>query len=178
MRRQWWLSAVLAVAVCLGAALAAGASVEPLRAMERIFNKRIDRFSIEDPILLMSSVQGVYVPGWGALFVGEVNLVPVAITPFRPSLSAEEKDRLHEKKRGRLDDIEKLMREMLLDAGASVDTVPASERIGVAMNLFHFQWEKTEGIPGQILMHARRSDLVAVKAGRTSAEKAIVIETK
>lgn len=141
-----------------------------LMTMEKVFDSRIERLSIEDPFDLLGSTRGVYLEGYGAVLTAEANLVigPV-ITPFRPTVTKEEIARLHAKKQQRLPVLKQAMREMLADAAASLDAVPPNEQIVVAVSLFYFSWEERTGLPGQILMQAQRQALVNRKLGRLSA---------
>ncbi len=148
---------------------------QSLATLERIFDSRIERQSIEDPFLLLGTTRGVYLEGYGAVLTAEVNLVTgPAITPFRPSLSKEDIARLHAKKQQRLPLLRQVMRDLLLDAAGSLDAVPPEEQIVLAVTLFYYSWEDRTGLPGQILMQAQRQQLLALKQrGAAAAEAAI-----
>ncbi len=171
MRRLFWLLAAVAAAAPADRPRAVR---ESLATLERIFDSRIERQSIEDPFLLLGTTRGVYLEGYGAVLTAEVNLVTgPAITPFRPSLSKEDVARLHAKKRQRLPVLRQLMREMLLDAAGSLEAVLAQEQIVLAVSLFYYSWEDRTGLPGQILMQAQRQQLLALKQRGAAAERAI-----
>ena len=61
------------------------------------------------------------------------------------------------------------MREMLVASAASLDTVPATEQVAVAVSLFYFSWEDRSGLPAQIVMRAERQKLLDFQAGRANA---------
>ena len=149
-----------------------------LAALERIFDSRIERQSVEDPFMLLGTTRGVYLEGYGAVLTAEVNLVTgPALTPFRPALSKDEIARLRAKKQQRLPLLRQLMREMLLDAAGSLDAIPPGEQVVLAVTLFYYSWEDRSGLPGQILMQAPRQQLLAVRArGAAAAEEVIAVK--
>ena len=57
---------------------------------------------------------------------------------------------------------------MLLDSARSLDAVPADEQVAVSLSLFYWTWEKRDGLPAQIVMHAPRKALL----GAANAEQA------
>lgn len=169
---------------CLLAALAAAPAERPrllresLAALERIFDSRLERANIEEPFLLLGTTRGVYLDGYGAVLTAEINLVTgPAVTPFRPALSKEEILRLNQKKQQRLPALRQLMREMLLDAAASLEAVPPAEQIVLAVSLFYYSWEDRSGLPGQILMQASRQQLLRLRQqGPAGAASAVLVK--
>jgi hypothetical protein len=142
-----------------------------LAALERRFDERIERFNIDDPFYLLGSARGVYLENYGVVFTAEVNLVMgPSVTPFRPRLNKDEIDRLRQRKLNRLDDLRKLMRDMMIHSAATLKEVPEAEQIVVGVNLFHHSWENTAGLPSQLVMQARRKDLAGFESGRVTAE--------
>lgn len=149
---------------------------ESLAALERILDSRIERHSIEDPFLLLGTTRGLYLEGYGAVLTVEVNLVSgPAITPFRPALSREEIARLHARKLQRLPMLRQIMREMLLDAAASLEAVPPEEQVVLAVSLFYYSWEDRAGLPSQILMQAQRQQLLKLRQ-RAVPESVITVK--
>lgn len=117
---------------------------------------------------VLGAARGVYLEGFGLLVSTEVDLMPGAtLTPFRLSFTKEEKARIRARKLERLGKLRELMRTMLVDAAAMVDTVPENEQVAVAVTLFHKSWEDTTGLPGQIVMQAPRKALVAFKTSNS-----------
>lgn len=148
---------------------------ESLAALERIFDSRLERQSIEDPFLLLGTTRGVYLEGYGAVLTAEVNLVSgPAITPFRPALSKQDVARLHVKKQQRLPLLRQLMREMLVDAAGALEAVPPNEQIVLAVSLFYYSWEDRSGLPTQVLMQAQRQQLLALKQRAGAASEAAI----
>jgi hypothetical protein len=127
----------------------------------------------QDPVDVVGASQSVYINGYGAVFMSRLNLAPAGgITPFHPSIQPEEIKRTHEKKLQRLQQLRVSMRNMLVDAAASLDSVPSDEQIALGVSLFYWNWENHEGLPNQIVMHAPKKLLLAAKTG--AADKAAI----
>ena len=115
----------------------------------------------QDPAEVLGVSQGTYIHGYGAVFLGEVNLAPATgISPFHPTVSADEVRRTHDKKMQRMAAIRTAMRAMLVDSARSLDSVPADEQVAVGLSLFYWKWENRDGLPAQIVMHAPRKALL------------------
>ena len=61
----------------------------------------------------------------------------------------------------------RLMRDMLVQSGNVLSTVPMDEQVVLGLILFYAAWEDKAGLPVQILMQAQRRALVDFEAGRT-----------
>jgi hypothetical protein len=121
----------------------------------------------DDAVQQVGLTQGTYIGGYGLIFVGSLNLAPMAgISPFHQTISKEEYARIHQKKMERLPKLRQLMQEQLLNLAASLDTVPADDQIAIAIALFSFRDEDTNGIPSQIVMHAPKKLLIEMQGGR------------
>jgi hypothetical protein len=133
----------------------------PVAAVEKIMGGRFDRADPADPLDLLVMPQGVYLPGYGAVFTAQVNLiVSPTVNPFRQEMSKPEIARVRARKLQKLPLLRQTMRDMLLGAASSLDSVPAAERIVVAVSLFHYHWEDTAGLPQQIVMQGERRALL------------------
>jgi hypothetical protein len=143
-----------------------------IEAMERGFDRKIAALWPQDPAEVLGLSQGAYVRGYGAVFLGEVNLAPAAgISPFHPTVSQDEVRRTHEKKLQRMATLRATMRGMLIDSARSLDTLPADEQVVVGLSLFYWTWENHDGMPAQIVMHAQRKALLQA----TSADQAQIV---
>lgn len=160
----------LTLAWLLAAALS-GQSARPTRqemaAMEKVFDQRMARLSLEQAVEVLGLTRGVYVEGFGAVFSAEINLAPApGISPFRPSLSKEDVARVRELKQKRLPQIRGLMQEMLLAAAQSLDRLPANEQVVLALMLWSHPWEDTSGLPRLIQMQGQKAALLDVALNR------------
>ncbi|MGP0074858.1 MAG: hypothetical protein ACLPWF_23355 [Bryobacteraceae bacterium] len=132
-----------------------------IEAMQHSLDNKLSAMWPQDPAEVLGLSQGAYIQGYGAVFLGEVNLAPTAgITPFHPTASADEIRRTHEKKVQRLAAIRSTMRAMLVDSARSLDSLPGDEQVTVGLSLFYWKWENRDGLPAQIVMHAPRKVLL------------------
>jgi hypothetical protein len=161
---------VIALLVC---ALPAGSMADKpkvsravVKAMENSVDQKLQRLWAEDPMQLIGLTQGLYINGYGVVFMSEVNLAAgTAQTPFHPTISPDEIRRIHEKKLARLPKLKEAMQEMLIDSARSMDSVPPDEQITLGISFFYWNdWENKEGLPAQIVMHAPRKLLLDAKA--------------
>jgi len=136
-------------------------------AVEKSFDKSLRSLNPDDPFVLLSFSQGVYLEGYGAVFVAEVNLAPGGgATPFRQVVPKETLEKVRQAKLERLPKLKQEMRNMLLSSAAMLDTVPANEKVAIGVSLFHHPGELTNGLPQQILMEAQRGALVELQTSR------------
>jgi len=111
---------------------------------------------------LLGPTRGVYLEGYGAVFSTELNLVVSPnLSPFRPAFSKLEIARMHERKIQRLPLLKQKMREVLVASAASLENLPPSEQVVLAVSLFHYSWEDYSGLPSQIVMQAERQKLLS-----------------
>ncbi|HTQ57642.1 MAG TPA: hypothetical protein VMI94_24405 [Bryobacteraceae bacterium] len=133
-----------------------------LAAVERDFDGRLTRANTPDSFDLLGPTRGVYLEGYGAVFSAEVNLVVTPnLSPFHQRFTKPEIARWHDRKLQRLPVLKQNMRAMLIASAASLENLPPSEQVVVAVTLFHYSWEETSGIPAQIVMQAERQQLLS-----------------
>jgi hypothetical protein len=132
-----------------------------IEGMEHSLDRKLSGLWPQDPAEVLGVSQGTYIQGYGAVFLGEVNLAPAAgISPFHPTVNADEIRRTHEKKVQRIAALRSAMRTMLMDSARSLDSLPADEQVAVGLSLFYWKWENRDGLPAQIVMHAPRKVLL------------------
>ena len=167
MKRCIGVALALAVIVWSATAAASRVSREALAVLEKKLDQRIGSFSVDDPFYLLGTTRGVYLEDYGVVFTAELNLVPGAvITPFRPTFSKEQIEKVRQKKKSRLIPLKQIMRDMMVDSATALRDVPPKEQIVVGVSLFYYSWEDTNELPRQILMQARRRSLLDFEAGR------------
>jgi hypothetical protein len=157
------IAAVALLALCALPGVADGPKVNRgmIEAMQHSLDNKLSGLWPQDPAEVLGLSQGTYIQGYGAIFLGEVNLAPAAgISPFHPAVSADEVRRTHEKKLQRMAAIRTAMRGMLVDSARSLDSLPSDEQVAVGLSLFYWKWENREGLPAQIVMHAPRRILL------------------
>ena len=173
-QRRFAVSGILtAVIATLALSVAAGAEMpentadvrDGLRSAERAIASRFDAL----PMRMIGRVRGGRLEDFGAVFLFEVNVVPMAnVSPFRPAYSEDELKSLNEKKRAGVVELEKIGLELLVEAVGRLEAIPPDEHVALVIALFHFTWEDTTGLPSQLVLQAPRSLLLDRAAGQVS----------
>jgi hypothetical protein len=164
MKRLAALAAILVLAASAAAPLVPRSTMATL---ERHFDRRLESFDINDPLYVIGATRGVYLEGYGVVLTSEVGLVATPnLTPFRATISEEDKAKLRQRKLARVPQVKRLMRDMLVQSANVLSMVPQQEQVAIAMLFFHMPWEDKSGLPFQVLMHAQRKALVDFEAGR------------
>ena len=155
--RVAWLA--LPLAVSLGAAEIELLEPGLMRQMEEM-EGAVDRSfrSADGPRpAAISATRGIYLPGYGAVFSVEVNLVPVAnASPFRRSYTSEEIRALNARKRAALEPLRQRMRKILIREGSALTDLSPDLQVTLAVSLFHFPWEDRSNLPSQVVIGAPR----------------------
>jgi hypothetical protein len=110
-----------------------------------------------NPLQVFGLTQGVYLPGFGAVFTTKVELATSNILPmFHPGqITTAEKATLHERKIKHLDVLRKQMRTMMAASAKDLDLGP-NDQVVLAVRLLYQGWEDRSGLPDQIVMKADR----------------------
>lgn len=141
--------------------------------LEKSFDRAIEKLTPSDQMNIMASTQGVYVAGFGAVFTAQVDLITTpTLSPFRQSISVADKQRIRVRKVERLPVLREQMRRMLVAAASALELLPPEEQVVLAVSIFRYGWEDTKGLPAQIVMQAKRQELLK----RAAADNAIRIE--
>ena len=174
----------LAIAALLaGSAASAPAGDKPkvsraiIADAEKSLDKGLAGVWPNDQASLIGLTQGLYIGGYGAVFTGEIDLAPSGgITPFHPEVTKEESMHTHAKKVQRLPKLKEAMRDLLTSMAASLDAVPADEQITLGLSLLYWRGENTAGLPLQIVMHAPKKTLLALRADKAALANAVTTE--
>ena len=165
-------SAWIAAALLLAAGLAAAQTSAPpvtraaLSAIERQFDLILSRPAQEDPFDLLGSTRGVYLEGYGAVFTTELSLVVApGLSPFRPAITKTDAEKVRARKLKKLPELKQAMQQILAEAASKLEGLAPDEQIAVAVTLSYFSWEDRSGLPAQILMQAKRKDLLGKAPG-------------
>ncbi|HWR52067.1 MAG TPA: hypothetical protein VN428_13220 [Bryobacteraceae bacterium] len=170
MRRL--LSVALFASTLFAAAPITRHSLEPV---ERGFDKVLSGVDVNDPFDIIGLTRGLYLEGFGVVFTTETNLVISSISPFARTPNKDDITKLRLKKASRLEILRGLMRQQLLAAGTTLQSVPLNEQVVVAVTLFYRAFEQRDGLPDQIIMQAPRQTLMDIKNGRAE-ETAIRVQ--
>lgn len=161
----------IAVLALAASALAWGETPVPSRdelgAVERSMYDKLLKFHVEAPPDILGLPRGIYLDGYGAVFTAEISpLMTPGISPFRPTMTKEEIARIRKAKEQRMPEVRVMMRQMLVDAAATLDRVPKDERIVIGFVMFYNKWEDRGTMPRTITMLAEKAALLEVAAGR------------
>lgn len=128
--------------------------------LERAFDSKLSEIGgVNDPVDLLGATRGLYLDGYGAVFTTEMSLLLApGISPFKQSITPQEKAQVHQKKIDRLPKLKQAMREFLRSAAMKLFTIPENQQIVVAVRLDYMKWEDTMGLPGLVMMKASRAD--------------------
>ncbi len=148
-----------------------------LAGVERAMNTRWERLIPDNPYGLLGMTRGVYLDGYGAVFSAEVNLVIApGPSPFRSRITEQELADIRKRKLERLPTLRANMKQALLGAAMSVDTVPGDEQVVLAISLFHHSWEDSSGLPQQIVMQGQRKRLIEAAASQNPGDGVIQVK--
>ncbi|MGE5567692.1 MAG: hypothetical protein ACM3S5_01525 [Rhodospirillales bacterium] len=140
-----------------------------LAAVETRLDNTIRSLDVSEPYDLLGMSRGLYLPGFGAVFTAELNLVFMTISPFVPALTPADIERLHAKKLARVVTLKRHMRDMMVNAAVALKAVPPEEQIVLGISLFYRKFEIKDGLPNQVIMQAPRKALLDFEAGRIDA---------
>src|ERR1700722_12406620 len=133
-----------------------------LSGQEKNFDHGFQKASVTDPFELLGPTRGVYLEGYGVVFSSELCLIVTPnVNPFHQVFTAQEKACIHERKLQRLPLLKQDMREMLIASAVSLENLPPSEQVVLAVTLFRYSWEDSSGLPAQIVMQAERQKLLS-----------------
>src|SRR5579872_7538157 len=107
-----------------------------LRPAEDLFNLKLATFNQADPVYLLGATRGVYLPGFGAVFTVELDLVQSpTINPFQKEISPEQAASIYARKQKQLPLLKKAMTEQLIECAKSMEAVPANEQVVIVVRL-------------------------------------------
>jgi hypothetical protein len=166
----------LAAGLLLGIALVASISPRVTRnnliGLERLTDGKLIELDSSTPGEALGKTRGVYLAGYGAVFTTEVELMPyAAINPFRPSYKEAEILKIRAQKQARIELLKKRMAESLVLMAQGLEGVPAGEQIALAVTIPYWPWEKSNGMPQQILIQAPKSALTGGGANLAASLK-------
>lgn len=144
-----------------------------LAGLEQNLRRSLEKSQME----ILAVPRGVYLQGYGAVFMTDVNLVYTpSINPFRLTIEEKEIANIHKRKMAQMPVLREDLRQVLLESGSALETVPMNEQVVLVVTFANEQWEVTAGLPSQLTMQARRSNLLDAKLGKVNAENVIRVK--
>lgn len=160
-------SLVLPFVLVSAAYAAAGETPRVNRVQMEIAEKGLDatlqRFCSDNTRTLIGLSRGVYLEGVGAVLTAEVILVNAPVGIMHPLPTKEEIVQMHKTKVERVPELKKVLKEALLSAATSLETIPPDEQIVIAVIIPRFKFEDATGVPVQITVQATRRKLLDAK---------------
>lgn len=156
-----WIAALLGVAL-VGASVSPRVTRSNLVGLEKLTDAKLVQLDVNNPGDALGKTRGVYLEGYGAVFTVEVDPIPyAAMNPFRGGYTDAEITKLRSQKQTRIDVLKKRMVETMVAMARSLDGVPVGEQIALAVTIPYWPWEKSGGMPRQILIQAPKSALLS-----------------
>jgi hypothetical protein len=163
-----------ALATLCFAATESPVSPKSIQAVEGNLNDAF-RANTPDPYNLLGTARGTYIPNHGTVFTVEMQLLYVTPpNPFRPVISPQELDSIHERKLKKLPVLREAMQNQMLSACKTMDGLPLNEHVAMEAILFSFSFENSKGLPQRIFMTAEKGKLLEAQASH--ADLATVIQ--
>jgi len=144
-----------------------------LASLETTFTRTLQGASME----ILALPRGVYLEGYGAVFTADVNLTYTpTINPFHLTIEKPEVERFYQKKLAQMPVLRAGMRQVLLEAGSALESVPPKEQIVLVVTLGNEKWETTGALPSQVYMQAQRAKLIEAKQGKVPIETIVKVQ--
>jgi len=160
-------SFVLLLILVSAAYAAAGEAPRVDRTQMEKVEKNLDatllRFTSDNSHTLIGLTRGIYLEGVGAVLTAEVILVNAPVNIMHPLPTKEEVTAMHKKKVDRVPVLKKVLKDALVAAAASLDSIPPDEQLVIAVILPRFQFEDAAGVPAQITVQATKRKLLESK---------------
>jgi len=172
------LWAIAAASLCF-AATESRVSRATILFVENAMNEKLSAHSAE-PYDLLGTARGTYLEGYGALFTAELDLINAGtlnLSPFKPTVSKEEKAATRERKMKNLVELKETMRTLIANASVTLEGLPPNERVAMETILFYYSWEESRGLPHRVFMSAEKQKLLDARAAHAGQpELAAIIE--
>jgi len=152
---------------------AAGETPRVNRTQMEIVEKGLDatlqRLTPDNNSTLIGLSRGVYLEGVGAVLTAELILANAPVNIMHPLPSKDEVVQMRKKKLERLPMVKKILKDALVSAAATLDTIPPDEQVVIAVILPRFSFEEAAGIPVQITVQASKRKLLESKGAALDA---------
>ena len=163
-------SIFLAAALAISAADAPRVSRVLMTTVEKNLDDRIIRLWPDNQLTLVGPSRGVYLTGYGIVFSAEVSVATANISLMNPTVSDADKVVLRKKKAERLPQMKTALKQALVDIAASMDPVPTTDQVVIAVILPRYTWEDTAGVPLQLTAQATRQQLLTARSNPASLD--------
>ena len=169
------LTKSLALPLILASAVYAAAGETPradrtqMEKVEKSLDATLLRFTTDNSHTLIGLTRGAYLEGVGAVFTAEVIVVNAPVNIMHPLPTKEEIVQMRKKKIERLPILKKVLKDALVSAASSLDTVPPDEKVVIAVIIPRFAFEDAAGLPVQVTVQAPKKKLLETKGAALDA---------
>jgi hypothetical protein len=170
MMRELGVCLMLTVATAAAASQPAapplsGSPALEIETVEKAFDGSIRGYSIDAPLDHLLPTHGIFVEGYGAVFVTDVNLVSLPpLFGFGGRIAKGELSRIHDSKLKRLPEVRKLMTQMVLAASGTLAHLSPDEHILLQFNFYSLDLEDRTGLPKLMSVQGKKKDLLDAAA--------------
>ena len=140
-----------------------------MKKVEESLDATLLRFTTDNSHTLIGLTRGVYLEGVGAVLTAEVILVNAPVNIMHPLPTKEEIVQMHKKKLERVPILKRVLKDALVSAAATLDTIPADEQVVIAVVVPRFTFEDATGLPAQITVQATKKKLLESKGAALDA---------
>jgi len=137
--------------------------------VEKSLDGTLLRFTPDNSHTLIGLTRGVYLEGVGAVLTAEVILVNAGVNIMHPLPTKEEIAQLRKKKLERLPILTKVLKDALVSAATTLDTIPPDEQVAIVVIIPRFQFEDPTGLPIQVTVRAPKRKLIETKGAALDA---------
>ncbi len=123
--------------------------------------------------------RGMYIDGVGVVFSTDIVLsyTPI-VNPFQLAFSAEQRQRLHEKKLKQVPVLIEQMRQTVLKSAGSLDALPLKENVILGVSIGYQNWEDRSDLPSQIVVQGQKKKILEAKLGKLSTDSIISVQVQ
>jgi hypothetical protein len=126
-------------------------------------------FTTDNSHTLIGLTRGVYLEGVGAVLTAEVIVVNAPVNIMHPLPTKEEIVQMRKKKLERIPILKRVLKDALVAAAASLETIPPDEQVVIAVIVPRFKFEDSAGLPSQITVQASKRKLMESKGAALDA---------
>ncbi|HYV64224.1 MAG TPA: hypothetical protein VE958_16190 [Bryobacteraceae bacterium] len=137
--------------------------------VEKSLDATLLRFTPDNSHTLIGLTRGVYLEGVGAVLTAEVILVNAPVNIMHPLPTKDEIVQMRKKKIERVPLLKKVLKDALVAAAATLETIPPDEQVVIAVVLPRFTFEDAAGLPVQVTVQASKKKLLESKGAALDA---------
>lgn len=144
--------------------------------LEKQFSQRAMALWGDDRYMFFLLPRAYTVDHFGIVLTSEMNLAPGPAPGLAAFGGPITKEQITAHKRlvlQRMPKFRQFLKSELLDAAAMFPGEPETDRVSIAVTIYHFSWEDSSDIPTQIVVQGVKKNLLEAKANPALADQAI-----